>query len=508
MASQTSTRSNNNVEVIDLTNETTRQNTTITLDDSHVAIEIDSSESNHSDDKPVEYPPEPSPPSFHYNVDCDELIVPSDSSPEHCRIPSPDSAGEPSIIQHISSSDSDEVSEQSTLKASPRLRLSSTPQVAKPKPNKSQLKELKKQSREEAKRLKQQQKDEEKLQKEANRLNAASRALDNCTAVVSKSILKIINDPDEVVFKTLFDESMIKYRLSEHPRVDDGITWTYKRTEIVDNACVPKFKDSNWVSVVIPASDYLKKILTYKTKPDDNQSIKTHIVDLRRRTQSDIILMVYNLANYLKSERMKEAKNYRKTFKDRFESRKDADSDVVVEEDTSNTPSLGITELQELRLILEAEIKHELPNFKLHIEFHEKTNEVVNAIVRYTLSIAKFENKQKVRTSTGLDWAINMDKERAVDPTKSTEDLTKLWITQLQQFTQITLPIAKAIAAEYPSPCALLDQYKNLTKTEGEELLAELYVQRNVRRQIGIHISKRVHCFLTSQDPDIHLGLS
>lgn len=478
MGSQNQANKCDDVEVIDLTNESAKCDVTITLDDS---ISIISSASSPRASIP---PTPPSPVAL-------SPLCPSQSQEKLASPSSPNSTlrfFEPSI------------SDSSTI--SPKL----TPKKA---VSKAETQRLAKLARAEAKKIKEKQKEEEKLQKEVNRANAANKALENCTANIDREILSIIGDPEEIALKTLADESMIKYRLTEFPKLENSITWTYRRIEAVDGICVPKFKDSTWMIVMMQGSEYLKRLLAYKSNLEDSQSIKSFLCDVKRRSKSDIILMVYNLASHLKSERQKDAKNYRKTFKDTYESNgRVATVDIPTDTPSSTISTLSPTDLQESRLMLELELKHEFPDWKLHFEFYEKTNDVVQSIIKYTLSIARYEVKQKVRTSTGLDWAINMDKERAVDPTKSHEDLTKLWMTQLQQFSQITLPIAKAIAAEYPSPCALLDQYKQLTTEESEGLLAELYVQRNLRRQIGANISKRIYRFMSCEDPNVHIGYS
>lgn len=378
----------------------------------------------------------------------------------------------------------------------------STNSIGSPKLTKAQARELNKKARDEAKRLRQKEKEEEKVQRQANRLNAANKALENCTTIISKSILDLIDDPEELSIKTLFDESLIGYKLTEYPKIENSVTWTYKRTEVENGQCVQKCTDSNWILVFIKGSDYLKRILVYKKDPDDLQSIRYYLSDIRRRSGSDVVLMVYGLEKHLKSERAREAKNYRKTFKDRFEGRQ-----ALGHQDEPASSSLGVTELQDLRLMLEMEFKHEHPDWKLHIEFYEKTGDIVNSLVKYSVSIAKRQVKQKAKASTGLDWALSMDKDKPSDPTKSSEHLTRLWISQLKQFSQVTIPIAKAIVADYPSPYALLDQYENLTTSEAEDLLAELYAQKNLRRQIGSNISKRIHRFMTCRDPDVHIGL-
>lgn len=378
----------------------------------------------------------------------------------------------------------------------------STNSIGSPKLTKAQTKELNKKVRDEARRLKQKEKDEEKVQKQANRLNAANKALDNCTATIAKTVLSLIEDPEELSIGTLFDESLIKYKLTEYPDIENSVMWTYTRTEVEDGKFVQKYTSPNWILVFIKGSDYLNGILTYKRDPHNLQSIRYFLSDIRRRSKSDVVLMVYGLDKHIKSKRAKEAKDYRKTFKDRFES-----GQVTGQQDEPPSSSLGLTELLDLRLMLEMEFKHEHPDWKLHIEFYEKTGDIVSSLVRYSVSIAKRQVKQKAQASTGLDWALSMDKDKPSDPTKSSEHLTRLWISQLKQFSQVTIPIAKAIVADYPSPYALLDQYENLTTNEAEELLAELYAQKNLRRQIGSNISKRIHRFMTCKDPDVHIGL-
>lgn len=345
------------------------------------------------------------------------------------------------------------------------------------------------------------------LIKEANKANAANKALENCRAMIDKNALNFIGDPDGVIVRTLFDESMIKYSIIEDQRIPNSITWTYKRMEVSGIDCISVFKDAPWMIIIMEGKEYLEKILIYRDNPEDPRSIKRYLSTMRDSLGCDIIFMVYNLANYLKNERQKDAKQYRKTFKDRFEGASNDANSHAPDEERSKILSLGVSELQDLRLMLEVEFKHDNPDWKFHIEFYEKTNDILNSLVRYSLSMAKLEVKRNIKSSTGLDWAINMDKDKAYDPTKSTEDLSKLWIAQLQQFPQVTLPIAKCIAADYPSPCSLIDQYRSLTTSEAENLLSELYVQRNLKRQIGPSISKRIHCFFTSDDPDVHIGL-
>lgn len=486
-SSQPRNNQSQDVEVIDLTNDTNINNTTITLDDTHVDDDIESNiEAN-----------------VETIVDC---IDDYDNDNDHKDNDYDDDEDEDDYIKiHRSLSQQLKPSRPSDLQDENRTDIS----MSQPSPAK---KLDSKEAKREAKRLKQLQKEQDKLVRDANRANTASRALENCTAEIHSDVLKLIGDSDEILLKTLFDESLIKYTLTNYPKIDNSIKWILKRMDVVDGQCVPKYNSADWVIVVMDGSDYLDKLTKYKLDPDDCNSIKSFLVDIRKRTECDVILMVYNLSNHLKTERAKEAKNYRKTFKDKFETHRPCvvDEQMVdlVQDTISPVLTLALTELQELRLTLQIDFDHEFPKWKFHLEFHEKTGDIITAIVKYTLSIAKLQVKLKNKESCNLGWAINTDKEKAIDPTRSDADLTRLWTSQLQQFHQVTLPVAKAITAEYPTPAALIDQYKMLTQDESEDLLAGLYVQRNMKRLIGSSISKRIHCFMTCRDPDVHLGLS
>ena len=68
------------VEIIDLTNESTRLNATINLDDSLAPIEIESSDKDDADDDDIKYSSESSPLPIVLNDDDDDHGSSSDSS--------------------------------------------------------------------------------------------------------------------------------------------------------------------------------------------------------------------------------------------------------------------------------------------------------------------------------------------------------------------------------------------------------------------------------------------
>lgn len=368
----------------------------------------------------------------------------------------------------------------------------------------------KKQAREETRQLKQLQREQkkrelemDKLHKQAKKANAANKALQNCISEIHKGILDIIKDHDARTINADFDLSSLPYIITENPKMDNCISWRWKKTKVVDDECVITYEAAHWMIVVMEGKNYLHKLKRYKQDPDHADSIKTFLKDTRTLSKCDISLMVYGLEKQMKIVRAEYDKNYRKAFKQRHEGVATEASNNIL---NNNEAAIGVTDLQEWRLDLLLEFSHQHTEWKINIEFYEKLEDIVRAFVRHTIAIARYPMKQTERAN--FDWSIDMDKERATDPTKSEEDAKLLWQRQLQQFDQVTLPVAKAISLEYPNPASLIDQYEsNLTRIEAENLLAELNVQNNRSRQIGLKISKMIHCFLTDQDPDVHVGL-
>lgn len=311
------------------------------------------------------------------------------------------------------------------------------------------------------------------------------------------------------LLRVVLDEAMVKFNLTKSPKYPDCIRWLFEKTEIVDDEIVETIKESSWLMLQMNGEEYMMRLAAYKKDKDHRDSLINYLSHFKDKTSSkNVILIVSNLSQCLRLERAKEAKKYRQAFRDKFEGTCNRGLIDSADSNSSNDlPEVSFNELGDLRLSIELDLNYKYSGWKVHINFAESKEDVVTAIEKYSRSISKIPSKQTAALH-GIDWAINMDKAKAYDPTKSDEDRTKLWLAQLQQFPLVTLPIAKAIASEYPSPFALIDQYKALSNEEGESLLAELYVQRSLKRQIGMNISKRVYCFATCKEPNIHIGMS
>lgn len=344
----------------------------------------------------------------------------------------------------------------------------------------------------------------EKRKKKNAQSKVKSKSKELCSVEIPKDFAKFFDQSEESInmLKVFLDEAMINFLLVDVPKIPDTIRWLYEKTDVIDNEVVPTVIESNWLLLLMDGSEYLTKLSAFKADSESSESLLTYLVDFKFRcSDKNIILIVNNLSSCLKLERAKEAKKYRQAFRSTFE------KNIKDKNNCPKEAELNFNELGDLRILLQMDLDFEHPDWKVHINFADSVQELVTAIEKYSRAMVLLPTRQFVLME-GIDWAINMDKARAYDPSKSPEDALNLWMAQLQQFPLVTLPVAKAIASQYPSPYALIDQYKVLDKEEGEKLLADIHIQRNMKRQIGMNISKRIYYFATCQDPSVHIGMN
>ncbi|KAK7475845.1 hypothetical protein BaRGS_00017511 [Batillaria attramentaria] len=91
---------------------------------------------------------------------------------------------------------------------------------------------------------------------------------------------------------------------------------------------------------------------------------------------------------------------------------------------------------------------------------------------------------------------------------KDGKGLLKVWRLQLQQLHNLGPEMAAAIAAEYPSPLALMQAYADYPNpAEAWKVTENIVVRRGAGvletgRRVGQQLSRRIHTLMTSTDPD------
>ncbi|NXT82004.1 EME2 endonuclease, partial [Zapornia atra] len=95
---------------------------------------------------------------------------------------------------------------------------------------------------------------------------------------------------------------------------------------------------------------------------------------------------------------------------------------------------------------------------------------------------------------------------------KDGRGLWEVWKRQIQQFNRVSPATAEAIAKAYPSPALLVKAYQECsTEDEKRLLLSDIRVRSETGgpdRRVGPDLSRRIHLFMVSTDPDLVLDLS
>lgn len=89
--------------------------------------------------------------------------------------------------------------------------------------------------------------------------------------------------------------------------------------------------------------------------------------------------------------------------------------------------------------------------------------------------------------------------------------LAQVWRRQIQQLNRVSLEMASAIVATYPSPQLLVQAYRQcFSEQECQNLLADIQVRRgegvtSTSRRVGPELSRRIYLQMTTLQPDLSL---
>lgn len=141
----------------------------------------------------------------------------------------------------------------------------------------------------------------------------------------------------------------------------------------------------------------------------------------------------------------------------------------------------------------------------------EDANKVAMFILQVTKAVAEAPFKHE-KGKPSFSWYAEGSSTNTVKVDKSGVGLLKLWHQQLRQFNNVGVEVAQAIAREYPSPQALIQSYRKCqTFRDASLLLADIPVRRGAgplvsTRRVGPDLSKKIHLFFTTADPEVSLG--
>ncbi|XP_070790752.1 crossover junction endonuclease EME1 [Pituophis catenifer annectens] len=131
----------------------------------------------------------------------------------------------------------------------------------------------------------------------------------------------------------------------------------------------------------------------------------------------------------------------------------------------------------------------------------------------FTKAVAEAPFK-KEKNKTSFSFCLEGDWCRGVKVDRTGKGLLQVWKRQIQQFNRVSLEMANAIVARYPSPLLLMQAYDSHTsEQERHNLLAEVPIRRGdgvttTMRRVGPDLSKRIYLQMTSCNPDLSLDVT
>ncbi|KFR07760.1 Crossover junction endonuclease EME1, partial [Nipponia nippon] len=150
---------------------------------------------------------------------------------------------------------------------------------------------------------------------------------------------------------------------------------------------------------------------------------------------------------------------------------------------------------------------------QVQVSFFESWEELGEFATMFTKAVAEAPFKRE-REKTGFSFYLEKGWCGGVKVDRSGKGLLEVWKRQIQQFNRVSLEMAEAIVAAYPSPQLLNQAYSRCSsEQERENVLANIPVRRGdgvtaTSRRIGPELSRRIYLQMTSHDPDLYLDFT
>lgn len=160
------------------------------------------------------------------------------------------------------------------------------------------------------------------------------------------------------------------------------------------------------------------------------------------------------------------------------------------------------------------DMEEALVDLQLHTDAQARVvqswKELADFACAFTKAVAEAPFK-KLRDQTGFSFCLESDWAGGAKVDRAGRGLAQVWRRQIQQLNRVSLEMASAIVAAYPSPQLLVRAYRRcFSEQERQNLLADIQVRRgegvtSTSRRVGPELSRRVYLQMTALQPDLSL---
>ncbi|XP_016058892.1 PREDICTED: crossover junction endonuclease EME1 [Miniopterus natalensis] len=165
-------------------------------------------------------------------------------------------------------------------------------------------------------------------------------------------------------------------------------------------------------------------------------------------------------------------------------------------------------------VVSRVDMEEALVDLQLHTHAQARVvqswKELADFTCTFTKAVAEAPFK-KLRDQTGFSFCLESDWAGGAKVDRAGRGLAHVWRRQIQQLNRVSLEMASAIVAAYPSPQLLVQAYRQcFSEQERQNLLADILVRRgegvtSTSRRIGPELSRRIYLQMTTLQP--HLSL-
>ncbi|KAM6473397.1 crossover junction endonuclease EME1 isoform 1-T2 [Liasis olivaceus] len=351
------------------------------------------------------------------------------------------------------------------------------------------------------KRLQEQEKERAAGLAQLRKAQRPEQCLKHIQVVLDPGLLQI-EGADQVLAALQSMESSCAIKSQAVPR---SITWR-RKTGLV------QAEEDNWMeepNVLLPVllPEFIAMIHNNKQASMEGsaETLQSFVANITEKIPGKTLsLAVTGLEKYFSSHKHKAQKKLRQ---------EEQSSKVQEQGKPRNRREKAIPGPQLSRL----DVEEALVDLQLHAGVQVQTlaswKELGEFASMFTKAVAEAPFK-KERNKTSFSFCLEGDWCRGVKVDRTGKGLLQVWKRQIQQFNRVSLEMASAIVARYPSPLLLMQAYDiHASEQERHNLLAEVPVRRGdgvttTTRRVGPDLSKRIYLQMTSHNPDLSLDVT
>ncbi|XP_036985515.2 crossover junction endonuclease EME1 isoform X1 [Artibeus jamaicensis] len=292
----------------------------------------------------------------------------------------------------------------------------------------------------------------------------------------------------------------------EAQAVPRSITWRRRRAGL---AAVPwQDGEEGWVEeplvlVLLLAEAFLSMVHNFKQgsaggTEDGRETLRGFVTDITARTAGKALSLVI-----VDPEKCLSTPNTPRRRKQGVANREQAKKKKTKPPEANTGPTVS-----------RVDIEKALVDLQLHTDAQARVvqswKELTDFACTFTKAVAEAPFK-KLRDQTCFSFCLESDWAGGARVDRAGRGLAQVWRRQIQQLNRVSLEMASAIVAAYPSPQLLVRAYRRcFSEQERQNLLADIQVRRgegvtSTSRRVGPELSRRVYLQMTTLQPDLSL---